>query len=65
MISNWYNSICDRPSEWDNIQYNKNSHCSREEWGGDNELAIWAYIAQTTIIVTHKTLNTYIHDTHT
>ena len=64
----WYKSICDRPSEWDNIQHNKNSHCSREEWGGDNELAIWAYIAQTTIIVTHKTLNTYtIHtpDVHT
>ena len=55
----WYKSICDRPSEWDNIQHNKNSHCSREEWGGDNELAIWAYIAQTTIIVTHKTSNTY------
>ena len=27
----WYKSICDRPSEWDNIQLNKNSHCSREE----------------------------------
>ena len=34
----WYKPICDRPSGWDNIQHNKNPHCSREEWGGDNEL---------------------------
>ena len=35
------------------------TRCSREEWGGDNELAIWAYTAQTTIVVAHKTSNTY------
>ena len=43
-----------------NIQHNKNPHCSIEECGcgGDSELAL-AYIAQTTMSVTHKTLNTY------
>ena len=30
---NWYKDICNRPSEWDNIQHNKNSHCSEKEWG--------------------------------
>ena len=64
----WYKDICNRPSEWDNIQHNKNSHCSEKEWGGNNELALWAYITQTPIIVTHETLNTYTiykSDVHT
>ncbi len=36
--------------------------------GGNNELALWAYITQTPIIVTHETLNTYTiykSDVHT
>ena len=35
---------------------------------GNNELALWAYITQTQIIVTHETLNTYTiykSDVHT
>ena len=31
----WYKSICDRPSEWYNIQHSKKQHCNRGEWGGD------------------------------
>ena len=40
----------------------------KKSGGGNNELALWAYITQTPIIVTHETLNTYTiykSDVHT
>jgi hypothetical protein len=36
------------------------TNCTREEWGGDNEIQLWAYITQTTIVVTNKVGNSYM-----
>ena len=55
----WYKIMINRPEQWDNIQSNTNHMCSREDWGGDNELCLWAYITQTTIILTNKNHSTY------
>ena len=55
----WYECVINRPSQWDSIQTNTSHACSREDWGGDNELCLWAYITQTTIILTNKNRNTY------
>ena len=55
----WYNITKNRPAHWDNIQTNTKHPCSRGEWGGDNELSLWAYITQTRIIVTNKTTHTF------
>ena len=55
----WYECVINRPSQWDSIQTNTSHACSREDWGGDNELCLWAYITQTTIILTNKNHSTY------
>ena len=42
-------------------------NCSRDKWGGQNELKLWAYITQTTIIVMHKVqgqITIYTPDPH-
>ena len=50
----WYEQIQQRPDHWGNIIQNEWSNCTREEWGGENEVQLWAYITQTTIVVTNK-----------
>ena len=50
----WYGNIQHRPDHWHNMVQNVQSHCIREEWGGDDEIQLWAYITQTTIVVTNK-----------
>ena len=55
----WHEYMPNRPAQRDDIQPNKNHMCSRENWGGDNELCLWAYITQTTIILTNKNHSTY------
>ena len=45
----WYENIQHRPDHWRNIIHNVRSNCNREEWGGDNDIQLWAYITQTTI----------------
>jgi hypothetical protein len=42
----WYECTINRPRQWCDIQSNTNHVCSREDWGGDNELCLWAYITQ-------------------
>ena len=64
----WYNTVQNRPPHWYNIKHNVRENCSRDEWGGQNELKLWAYITQTTIIVMHKVqgqITIYTPDPHT
>ena len=65
----WYDIVQKRPAHWHNIKHNVRTKCSRGEGGGgQNELKLWAYITQTTIIIVHKVCNqatVYTPDPHT
>jgi hypothetical protein len=63
----WYDTVQNRPAHWHNIKHNVQATCGRDEWGGQNELKLWAYITQTTIVVMHKVqgqITVYTSDPH-
>jgi hypothetical protein len=64
----WYAMVENRPAHWRGIKHNVRANFNREEWGGQNELKLWLYITQTTIIVTGKVqdqFTVYGPDLHT
>ena len=54
----WYKTVANRPADWDGIECNIRKECPREHWGGANELALWAYITNTIVVVTNKNTDT-------
>ena len=54
----WYKTCVNRPAKWDKIQESvKQTQISREEWGGNNEIQIWANISATYITVIDNDLD--------
>jgi hypothetical protein len=53
----WYETTKNRPVKWNNIMTNEPITCTVEQWGGINELQLWAMIIQRTVIVLDKTYN--------
>jgi len=53
----WYNKIKNIPDRWTNIKSNQPHHCPRSDWGGVNEIQMWAMIAGTQVIVIDKQMS--------
>jgi hypothetical protein len=47
----WYTKTANRPAEWDRIQSNTICGCNRRDWGGMNEVQLWAMIIQRTVTI--------------
>jgi hypothetical protein len=47
----WYTKPANRPAEWDKIKSNTICECNRREWGGINEVQLWAMIIQQTVTI--------------
>lgn len=47
----WYTKTANRPAEWDKIKSNTICECNRREWGGINEVQLWAMIIQQTVTI--------------
>ncbi len=58
----WYETMKNRPVKWNSIKSNEPETCSAEQWGGLNEIQLWAMIIQQTVIVldtTHEIASLY------
>ena len=47
----WYTKWANTSQEWTELQSNISSHCDRSQWGGINEIQIWAMIIKHKVIV--------------
>ena len=48
---NWYKQWTNKNKEWTELKSNVSSHCSRLQWGGINEVQIWAMIINQAVVV--------------
>jgi len=53
----WYEKVRNFPDSWTNIKSNQPHHCPRSDWGGINEIQMWAMIIGVRVIVIDKLLN--------
>ena len=53
----WYETVKNRPVYWNDIKTNEPVTCTVEQWGGINEIQLWAMIIQRTVIVLDRTYN--------
>merc|ERR1711966_356232 len=54
----WYKKWANKTKEWTNIKSNISSHCNRSQWGGINEVQIWAMIIKQKVIILDSKLET-------
>ena len=54
----WYTKWANKTKEWTEVKANVSSHCSRSQWGGINEIQIWAMIIKQKVIVLDSKLGT-------
>ena len=54
----WYQTMANRPKEWEEIKNNVPQQCKRNEWGGSSEIKIWAMITKTIMIEINADNNT-------
>ena len=54
----WYTKWANKTKEWTNIKSNISSHCNRTQWGGINEIQIWAMIIKQKVIILDCKLDT-------
>jgi hypothetical protein len=47
----WYKKWANKNKEWTELKSNVSSHCSRLQWGGINEVQIWAMIINQKVVV--------------
>ena len=47
----WYKKWANKNKESTELKSNVKSHCSRSQWGGINEVQIWAMIINQTVVV--------------
>jgi hypothetical protein len=46
----WYTKWANKTKEWTELKSNVSSHCNRSQWGGINEMQIWAMIIKQKVI---------------
>jgi hypothetical protein len=59
----WYETIRDRPPEWDGIKNSEVRYCPPEEWGGQNERQLWSEISADVLViidVDHSTVTVHV-----
>merc|ERR1711966_321499 len=54
----WYKKWANKTKEWTHIKSNISSHCNRSQWGGINEVQIWAMIIKQKVIILDSKLDT-------
>ena len=61
--THWYETVRDRPPEWDDIKNNEVRYCPPEEWGGQNERQLWSEISTDALViidVDHSTVTVHV-----
>jgi hypothetical protein len=54
----WYTKWANKTKEWTELKSNVSSHCNRSQWGGINEIQIWAMIIKQKVLVLDSKFDT-------